>query len=281
MTDKPTIQPADIRWRVGATNQDKTRGMLLGYIDARTCMKALDELDGTWQDEYAIVTLDGKEGIQCRLTVAGITRSDVGMPSNQDPLKGAYSDALKRAAVKHGIGRELYDLPVVWVALNARYLPVELPRHDGDRWVISNGTVDYPESRYDDDGPTGYLQPTDEGFDEDGPTGYTETEQPTEPESRPTAASKRRAAEPSAEAPTEPMRKATVEQRRRMIWPAALKGLGYVPEDEEKALLTCAIHSWDNLNSHKEVDIAWHTLAAGASKSTERVQEAAGGGARA
>ena len=44
---------------------------------------------------------------------------DVGSPSAQftegDRLKAAFSDALKRAAVKFGIGRYLYHLPGEWV----------------------------------------------------------------------------------------------------------------------------------------------------------------------
>lgn len=49
-------------------------------------------------------------GVQCDLTVLGITKSDVGSPSMAEQLKGATSDALKRAAVKFGIGMYLYDL---------------------------------------------------------------------------------------------------------------------------------------------------------------------------
>jgi hypothetical protein len=48
-----------------------------------------------------------------------ITKTDVGSPSEQpdvgDRLKAAFSDALKRAAVKFGIGRYLYRLPAQWV----------------------------------------------------------------------------------------------------------------------------------------------------------------------
>jgi hypothetical protein len=54
-------------------------------------------------------------GINCEW----ITKMDVGGPSEQngtgDRVKAAVSDALKRAAVKYGIGRYLYDLPRQWV----------------------------------------------------------------------------------------------------------------------------------------------------------------------
>jgi len=46
-------------------------------------------------------------------------KTDVGSPSEQpddgDRLKAAFSDALKRAAIKLGIGRYLYRLPRQWV----------------------------------------------------------------------------------------------------------------------------------------------------------------------
>jgi hypothetical protein len=48
-----------------------------------------------------------------------ITKVDVGSPSDEkdagDKRKAAFSDALKRAAVKFGIGRYLYNLAAVWV----------------------------------------------------------------------------------------------------------------------------------------------------------------------
>lgn len=49
-------------------------------------------------------------GIRCNLTVLGVTKSDVGVPSFAEQLKGAYSDSLKRAAVKFGIGEYFYRL---------------------------------------------------------------------------------------------------------------------------------------------------------------------------
>src|SRR5207248_98234 len=47
-----------------------------------------------------------------------VTKVDVGSPSEQpdehDRVKAAFSDALKRAAVKFGVGRYLYRLPSTW-----------------------------------------------------------------------------------------------------------------------------------------------------------------------
>lgn len=53
-----------------------------------------------------------------------IAKVDVGSPSDQpdegDRRKAAFSDALKRAAVKLGIGRYLYRLPRQWVDWDAQ-----------------------------------------------------------------------------------------------------------------------------------------------------------------
>src|SRR5437763_16004647 len=69
-----------------------------------------------WQDRYQLLP---DNSVMCRLRLRigdrWITKSDVGGPSEQpdggDRLKAAFSDALKRAAVKFGIGRYLYRLP--------------------------------------------------------------------------------------------------------------------------------------------------------------------------
>lgn len=79
--------------------------------------------DFFWTDKFGNVTgvknkalikhsyIDIKYGgIECALTVLGVTKHDVGTISLADQMKGAHSDALKRAAVKFGIGAYLYDL---------------------------------------------------------------------------------------------------------------------------------------------------------------------------
>lgn len=134
------IKPEQIRWRIGSTSKDGKKGMLLGYIDARTAMDLLDEQDAKWSDEYREVSIDGRTGIQCALTVNGVTRTDVGVPSNTEGLKGAYSDALKRAAVKHGIGRELYELPRIWVTLDEYKRPTAEPAFVKGRWQLPQGS---------------------------------------------------------------------------------------------------------------------------------------------
>lgn len=112
--------PSAISWRVGATNADKTKGLALAYIDARDVMNRLDEVCGpaSWQDEY-IETPKGR--VLCRIGIrcddVWVWKGDGAGDSDVEAEKGAISDALKRAAVKWGVGRYLYDMPATWVAI--------------------------------------------------------------------------------------------------------------------------------------------------------------------
>jgi Rad52/22 family double-strand break repair protein len=104
------------------------RALALAYVDVRAIMDRLDNVLGVenWQDEYQLLP---DNSVMCRLRLRigkkWITKMDVGGPSEQpdggDRLKAAFSDALKRAAVKFGIGRYLYRLPQQW----ADYDPVK------------------------------------------------------------------------------------------------------------------------------------------------------------
>ncbi|MCA1572759.1 MAG: hypothetical protein LC798_21195 [Chloroflexi bacterium] len=89
----------------------------------------------------------------CRVTVNGVTRSDVGMPSSQEPIKGAYSDALKRAAVHFGIGRELYELPRIYVKLDDYKKPVAIPTYRNGRWTLPSGAGSVFYDREPEDQP--------------------------------------------------------------------------------------------------------------------------------
>lgn len=97
------------------------RALALAYVDARVIEDRLDDVLGVagWQDEYETLA-DGSVVCRLRLKIDGewVTKMDVGSPSEQpdggDRMKAAFSDALKRAAVKFGIGRYLYRLPATW-----------------------------------------------------------------------------------------------------------------------------------------------------------------------
>lgn len=111
-----------VSWRVGSTTQDKTKGMALAFIDARDVMERLDLVCGPhgWQNRYSHA--NGKTVCDLALKVDGewIWKADGAGDTDYEAEKGALSDAFKRAAVRWGVGRYLYDLPAPWVAVEAK-----------------------------------------------------------------------------------------------------------------------------------------------------------------
>ncbi|MER3555653.1 MAG: DNA repair protein Rad52 [Meiothermus sp.] len=105
----------EVQWRVEALSKDKRRAMVVPYVDARTVLDRLDEVLGPsgWSDAYEVLAAKENDyAVRCRLVVLDIAKEDVG---EGDSLKAAFSDALKRAAVKFGIGRYLYRMDKQWV----------------------------------------------------------------------------------------------------------------------------------------------------------------------
>lgn len=118
---KIPFPPQRISWRVGSTTGDKKRGMALAYIDARDVMERLDEVCGAdgWQCRYPHA--NGKTVCEIGLKVGAewIWKADGAGDTDFEAEKGALSDAFKRAAVRWGIGRYLYDIPALWVEIEA------------------------------------------------------------------------------------------------------------------------------------------------------------------
>lgn len=117
------FEPSAVSWRVGSTNADKTKGMALAYIDVRDVMDRLDAVVGpeNWSDSY---TETAKGTLLCTLSIRingeWISKCDGAGATDVEAEKGQVSDALKRAAVKWGIGRYLYSLSSPWVPIEAR-----------------------------------------------------------------------------------------------------------------------------------------------------------------
>ena len=134
-------KPMPYKWRLKTvTNKakkpypDGTRGQFLAYIDARDVFNRLDSVIGpaNWQDSIKRVNDDGSVIIALSLRVEGewLTKEDVGYPNNpgagveEEPLKAAVSDGIKRAAVHFGIGRFLYELPPTWTEVDQNGQPL-------------------------------------------------------------------------------------------------------------------------------------------------------------
>jgi hypothetical protein len=141
-----------VGWKAQATNRDKTRALAVAYIDARTVMDRLDQVvgPGNWSDTYRLVSAgDGEFAVECTLALFGVSKSDIGTADEDDDSstdrrsaasvsKSAYSDALKRAAVKWGIARYIYRIPKQWVGYDAaRKQLAETP--DLPSWALPGG----------------------------------------------------------------------------------------------------------------------------------------------
>lgn len=112
------FEDRDIEWRVqmsGISGQGKPWAMVIPYITNRAIQQRLDDVFGFdgWKNEYK-ETAD-KKGYLCGISFRNergewLTKWDGAEYSNIEPLKGALSGAMKRAAVQLGIGRYLYNL---------------------------------------------------------------------------------------------------------------------------------------------------------------------------
>jgi hypothetical protein len=109
----------DIHWKPKAFAGN--RALAIPYLNARAVMDRLDEVLGidAWEDRYEFLAGGSAVcSLQLQLGEHVVTKQDVGGPSEQpdegDRRKAAFSDGLKRAAVKFGVGRYLYALPKQW-----------------------------------------------------------------------------------------------------------------------------------------------------------------------
>lgn len=121
-----------ISWRVGSTNGDKTKGMALAYIDARDAQDRLNEVCGPfgWQCRHEVSgdkRVTCHVGVRCPDSGEWVWKSDGAGETDYEGEKGSYSDSFKRACVKWGIGRYLYDVDSPWVAVEARGKTYTIP----------------------------------------------------------------------------------------------------------------------------------------------------------
>lgn len=118
------LKASEIEFRVSATSlfgNDATV-TLVAYKDARVDMNILDEVagPGNWQDDYfrdQSNVLFCKIGIYNESLKEWIWKVSNGIESNTEKVKGEASDAFKRAGFMWGIGRTLYDMPLIKVKL--------------------------------------------------------------------------------------------------------------------------------------------------------------------
>lgn len=157
------FSPDAISWRIGSTNQEKTSGLALAYLDARDVMERLDLVCGPagWQNRYSHVggTTVCEIGINLVTCASGnadhgeacyewIWKADGAGATDVEAEKGALSDAFKRAAVRWGIGRYLYGLPSPWVEIEqkGRSSVIKKDQYPKLRQLLSSYTGISPKS---------------------------------------------------------------------------------------------------------------------------------------
>ncbi len=101
----------EIKFKPGRMN-NKTgkKSPDMAYITSRQVMNRLDRVltPAGWRDEFTETPRGVVGTIYILINGEWVGKSDIGTESDIEEEKGIYSDAFKRAAVKWGIGRELY-----------------------------------------------------------------------------------------------------------------------------------------------------------------------------
>lgn len=107
-------QPIDaklVKSREGWTDRSGNLHMV-EYVEWHTVADLLDRLTPTWSHSVRnIVQIGETVAVTAAITIDGVTREGVGTGTadNETGIKKAEHDALKRAAIKFGIARDLYQ----------------------------------------------------------------------------------------------------------------------------------------------------------------------------
>lgn len=107
---KEPIDPRLVKTREGWRDRNGNQH-LVEYVEWHTVTDILDRLAPTWCHAVrSIVQVGDIVAVTCAITIHGVTREGVGTGTaeNETGVKKAEHDALKRAAIKFGIARELY-----------------------------------------------------------------------------------------------------------------------------------------------------------------------------
>lgn len=108
----------EIDFRVQSINKGGY-ATILAYKDARADMNRMDEVCGVlnWKREHVNGNANCIVSIWDESKKQWVSKEDTGTESNTEKAKGLASDSFKRACFNFGIGRELYDYPVIQVKL--------------------------------------------------------------------------------------------------------------------------------------------------------------------
>ena len=139
------FDPAQIKWRVMRTSDDRRSGAILPFADPRAYTDRLNQLftPAGWTREYTISTVPsltrvdrGKVVVTSKVLVAtAVTITRLGSHTGtgeewadkENAVTAADAQAFKRACSCFGLGRYLYRFEETWVHLDQRGEPVAIP----------------------------------------------------------------------------------------------------------------------------------------------------------
>jgi hypothetical protein len=138
------FDPTLIAWRVTSNAKGEQRGQIVPYASPRAYTDRLNALcsPAGWTRKYAVHTsanferakdkkIVAKVLITCELTIFGLgTHSATGeeWADSETACTSAEAQAFKRAAACLGLGRYLYYFTGVWVDLDERKRPTNIPQ---------------------------------------------------------------------------------------------------------------------------------------------------------
>jgi hypothetical protein len=123
---KEPLPISEVDFRIQSINKGGY-ATILAYKDARADMNRLDDVCGAlnWKREHT------RDNQNCIVSIwdddkkVWVSKEDTGTESFTEKEKGLASDSFKRACFNWGIGRELYDYPVIQVKLNSNEFVVD------------------------------------------------------------------------------------------------------------------------------------------------------------
>lgn len=146
-----------VKWRVTATNKEKTKGLVAPYADPRAYTLRLNDVlsPAGWTCEFQPTVINGMNNgpksspsklvMVATLEIYGIGRkSSTGEKNADDPNAGtaAEAQALKRAASQFGLGKYFYDIKEagvnLWVPIDEKGFPKQVPNLPA--WALPAGT---------------------------------------------------------------------------------------------------------------------------------------------
>tara|TARA_Y100000310_G_scaffold339395_1_gene431915 strand:- start:1533 stop:2387 length:855 start_codon:yes stop_codon:yes gene_type:complete len=136
--------PMPFKWK--PNNAVGQKVACVAYVDSRQVQDKLDEVvgPGNWSDTYEVI----HNNLYCHLSInvtgdlanpKWVVKSDCGTPSMTEREKGESSDAFKRAAVKWGVGRFLYEKE--FVKLNATQYKGKMKPVDDTGKILWDGAT--------------------------------------------------------------------------------------------------------------------------------------------